>query len=120
MRFIITGRKLDVTDGLRDRIHKKLGKLDKFFDADTEVHVTLEVEKDRQIVEVTIPFNGMILRAEEANSDMYASIDKIVDTLERQIRKNNTRLAKKLKENAFVVETVNDGLPPNDFEEETV
>ncbi|MBZ4646197.1 MAG: putative sigma-54 modulation protein [Petroclostridium sp.] len=119
MRFIITGRKLDVTDGLRDRIHKKLGKLDKFFDADTEVHVTLEVEKDRQIVEVTIPFNGMILRAEEANSDMYASIDKIVDTLERQIRKNKTRLAKKLKENAFVVETVNDGLPPNDFEEET-
>lgn len=110
MKFKITGRKIDVTDGLRDRVFKRLGKLERFFNEGTEVHVTLEVEKERQIVEVTIPYNGMIFRAEESNSDMYTSIDKVIDTLERQIRKNKTRLEKKLKENAFVVDTVNNGI----------
>jgi len=117
MKFIITGRKIDVTDGLRNRVHKKLGKLEKFFDEDTEVHVTLTVEKERHIVEVTIPFNGMILRAEEISQDMYNAIDRIVDTLERQIRKNKTRLEKKLRENAFV-ETVNTDSEPMNVEEE--
>ncbi|WHH57526.1 ribosome-associated translation inhibitor RaiA [Petroclostridium sp. X23] len=114
MKFIITGRKIDVTDGLRDRINKKLGKLDKFFDEDTEVHVTLEVEKDRQMVEVTVPYKGIIFRAEEVNHDMYASIDKVVDHLERQIRKNKTRLEKRFKDDAFIIETVNGGMP-NDY-----
>ena len=116
MKFLITGRKIDVTDGLRDRVYKRLGKLERFFNEGTEVHVTLEVQKERQIVEVTIPYNGMIFRAEESNTDMYVSIDKVIDTLERQIRKNKTRLEKKLKENAFAVETVNNGIPHHDEE----
>ncbi|MGE4283492.1 MAG: ribosome-associated translation inhibitor RaiA [Clostridia bacterium] len=112
MRFIITGRKIDVTNGLRDRIHKKLGKLEKFFEEDTEVHVTLEVEKDRQMIEVTIPFKGIFFRAEETTPDMYGSIDRVVDRLERQIRKNKTRLEKRFKEGAFIIEAVNDGFAP--------
>lgn len=121
MKFIITGRKIDVTDGLRERVHKKLGKLNKFFDDETEVHVTLEVEKDRQMVEVTIPYKGIIYRAEEANHDMYTAIDRVVDVIERQIRKHKTRLEKHMKEGAFITETVNDGLDnlrPVEVEEE--
>jgi len=63
MKFIITGRNIDVTQGLKERITKKLGKLDKFFNQDTETHVTLSVQKNRHIVEVTIPFNGVVIRA---------------------------------------------------------
>jgi putative sigma-54 modulation protein len=106
MKFIITGRHIHITDALRDRIHKKIGKLDKFFHEDTEAHVTLEVEKERQMVEVTIPFHGIILRAEEENHDMYVAIDKTIDVLERQIRKYKTRISKKLKANAFHGETI--------------
>lgn len=101
MKFVITGRKVEVTDALKEKVIKKLGKLDKFFHEDTEAHITLSVQKERQIVEVTIFQKGFIFRAEEANHDMYASIDKVVDVLERQIRKNKTKITKKLKENAF-------------------
>lgn len=99
MKFIITGRKFDVTDGLRERIHKKLGKLGKFFNEDTEAYVTLKVERNRQIVEVTIPFNGVILRGEEEHDDMYVAIDRVVDVLERQIEKYKYRLGKRIKGN---------------------
>jgi len=104
MKFIITGRNIDVTQGLKERITKKLGKLDKFFNQDTETHVTLSVQKNRHIVEVTIPFNGVVIRAEEASSDMYTSIDKVVDIVERQIRRYKTRLEKRLREGAFKAE----------------
>jgi putative sigma-54 modulation protein len=101
MKFIISGKNVEVTDALRQRCIKKLGKLEKFFSPDTDVHVTLSVQKNRQIVEVTIHFNGSVLRAEVENDDMYAAIDKSVDVLEGQIRKNKTRLQKKLHEYAF-------------------
>ena len=118
MKFIITGRKIDVTDGLRERIHKKLGKLSKFFGEDVEIHVTLEVEKDRHKVEVTIPFKGIIYRGEEENHDMYNAIDRVVDVIERQIRKHKTRLEKRLKENAFIGDTVNNGMGSDSQSEE--
>ena len=110
MKFIIIGRKIDVTEGLKQRIYKKLGKLDKYFHEDTEVHVTLEVQKDRQIVEVTIPYKGIIYRGEEENHDMYTAIDRVVDVIERQIRKNKTRLEKRLKEDAFKMEFINNDI----------
>lgn len=112
MKFIVSGKNLEVTEALREKTIKKLGKLEKFFNPQTEVQVTFSVQKNRQIVEVTIPFNGIVLRAEEANDDMYASVDKVVDVLERQIRKNKTRLAKKLHEAAFAVDnfSVNDDI----------
>ncbi len=101
MKTIITGKNIEVTDGLKERVAKKISKLDKFFTSETEAHVTLSVQRARQIAEVTITFNGIVLRAEEANEDMYSSIDKTVDLLERQIRKNRTRLERRLHDNDF-------------------
>ncbi len=101
MNFIITGRKVDVTDGLRDRIHKRLGKLEKYFKDDPDVRVTLSVSKDRHTIEVTIFSTGVIYRAEETNTDMYAAIDTVVDVIERQMRRHKTHLEKKLRKEAF-------------------
>jgi len=102
MKYIFTGTSIDVTNALKERAEKKLDKLKKFFKEDTEAHVTFGVEKNRQIFEVTIFFKGGVIRAEEISDDMYTSIDKSVDTLERQIRKNKTRLGKKLHQDALI------------------
>lgn len=96
MKITITGRKMTITEGIREAVMKKLSKLDKFFD-EAEAHVTLRVEKETQIAEVTISSNGMLFRAEEGTEDMYRSIDALVPLLERQIRKNKTRLEKRLR-----------------------
>jgi putative sigma-54 modulation protein len=103
MKIIVSGKNFEVTDALKERVVKKIGKLNKFFNPDTEANVTMSVEKNRHIVEVTIRFSGIVFRAEVSNEDMYTSIDKSVDILEGQIRKNKTRLAKRLHENAFAV-----------------
>ncbi len=104
MNIIISGKNIEVTEALRERATKKISKLDKFFSSDTEAHVTLSVQRTRQIAEVTISYNGIVFRAEESNDDMYTSIDKTVDLLERQIRKNKTRLARRLHENDFRID----------------
>lgn len=101
MKIIVSGKNLEVTEALKEKVIKKVGKLEKYFQPGTEAHVTMSVEKNRQIIEVTIPFKGIITRAEVSNEDMYASIDKAVDILERQIQKNKTRLQKHLHESAF-------------------
>ena len=118
MKTIITGKNIEITEGLRERITKKISKLDKFFNKETEAHVTLSVQKLRQIAEVTISFNGIVLRAEESNEDMYTSIDKTIDLLERQIRKNKTRLERRLHENDFRIESFKslEEIPEEDFE----
>ena len=95
MRFIITGRNIDVTEGLRSAVEEKLGKLDRFFAPETEVNVTLSVEKERQKIEVTIPVKGNIIRSEQVSSDMYVSIDLVEEVIERQLRKYRTKLASK-------------------------
>jgi len=92
MKYVITGRGTNVTDGLRSAIEEKLGKLEHYFAPDTEVHVTLKVEKDRQKVEVTVPVKGHIIRAEQVSDDMYVSIDLIEDIIERQLRKYKTKI----------------------------
>ena len=92
MKFIIIGKNIEVTPGLKAAVEDKIGKLEKYFNPDTEVHVTLSVEKDRQKIEVTIPMKGHIIRAEEGSEDMYVSIDLVVDVIERQIRRYKTRL----------------------------
>jgi putative sigma-54 modulation protein len=106
MKLIISGKNLELTEGLKDKIKSKIGKLDKFFSHDTEVHVTMSVQKNHHILEVTINYNGVTFRAEVTDSDMYAAIDRVVDIVEGQIRKNKTRLAKKLHEGAFRVENM--------------
>lgn len=103
MKVIITGRKIDISAGMRSYTEKKLQKLDKFFDDAADAQVTLSVEKDRQTAELTIYFGGYVYRAEDTTEDMYASIDRSVDLIERQIRKNKTRLEKKLRGGAFDV-----------------
>lgn len=101
MRIIISGKNLEVTDGLKNVLEKKLQKLDKYFDPSTEVVATLSVEKNRHILEVTIPINGAILRAEEATQDMYHTIDRVMEKLERQIRKYRTKIERKMKKGSF-------------------
>ncbi len=101
MKLQITGRKIDITDGLRDYTTGKLSKLDKFFGDEATADVTLSVQKDNHIIEVTIHHKGIIYRAEVSEPDMYASIDRVEDVLERQIRKQKTRLEKQLRLGAF-------------------
>jgi putative sigma-54 modulation protein len=101
MKFIITGKNIDVTEALRDKIHEKVGKLEKFFKKETEVHATMKVQKNNHIMEVTIPFNKMVFKASETHSDMYTSIDKVVDSLERQVVKNKAKSSRKSHESKF-------------------
>ena len=92
MNIIISGRNMDVTAGLRSAVEAKIGKLEKYFTADTEVFVTLSVEKDRQKIEVTIPVKGNIIRSEQTSNDMYVSIDLVEEIIERQLKKYKTKL----------------------------
>ena len=92
MRFIIIGRNIDVTEGLKSAVQEKLGKLERYFTPETEIHVTLSVEKDRQKIEVTIPVKGNIIRSEQVSSDMYVSIDLVEEVIERQLRKYKTKI----------------------------
>lgn len=95
MKFIIVGRNIEVTPGLRAAVEEKIGKLDKYFNPDTEVHVTLSVEKERQKIEVTIPVKGSIIRSEQVSNDMYVSIDLVEEIIERQIRRYKKKLIDK-------------------------
>ena len=92
MQYIITGRNIDVTEGLKKAIYEKIGKLERYFTPATEIHVTLSVEKDRQKIEVTIPVKGSIIRSEQVSSDMYVSIDLVEEIIERQLKRYKTKL----------------------------
>ena len=94
MRYTITGRNIDVTPGLRAAIEEKIGKLERYFLPDTEIIVTLSVQKDKQKIEVTI-VKGNIIRAEESSNDMYVSIDLVEEIIERQLRKYKNKLIDK-------------------------
>lgn len=99
MRYIISGKNIDVTQGLKDAVENKLGKLERYFSQDTEIQVTMSVEKGRQKIEVTIPVKGSIIRAEQDSSDMYVSIDLVEEIIERQVKKYKTKIIDK-KQNA--------------------
>ncbi|MFR4352717.1 MAG: ribosome hibernation-promoting factor, HPF/YfiA family [Roseburia sp.] len=93
MRIKITGRNIELTDGLKAAVGEKLNKLEKYFAPDTDVNVTLSVEKERQKVEVTIPMKGNYIRSEQVSNDMYVSIDLVEEVIERQLKKYRTKLA---------------------------
>ncbi|MBQ2900357.1 MAG: ribosome-associated translation inhibitor RaiA [Agathobacter sp.] len=95
MRITITGRNIELTPGIKEAVEDKLSKLEKYFKPDTDVNVTLSVEKDRQKIEVTIPTKGHTIRAEEISNDMYVSIDLVEETLERQLIKYRTKIISK-------------------------
>jgi putative sigma-54 modulation protein len=101
MKYIMSGKNLEVTEALKEKTVKKMKKLEKYFHSGAEAHITMSVEKNRHILEVTVHFNGVAVRAEVSSDDMYTAVDKAIDVLEGQIRKNKTRLAKKLHESAF-------------------
>ena len=101
MKYKLIGKNIEISDVLRTRIEKKFKKLEKFFGPETEAVITMRIQKNWHILELTIVHNGITFRAEEKTDDMYASIDKVCDIIERQIRKNKTRLARRIHENAF-------------------
>ncbi|MBE6930804.1 MAG: ribosome-associated translation inhibitor RaiA [Ruminococcaceae bacterium] len=103
MKFVFTGRKMELTDALKDYAEKKLAKLERFFQNDSEATVICHTERGRYTAEVTVRCAGMYFRAQETKNDMYAAFDAIVDMLERQIQKNKTRLEKRLRSGAFAV-----------------
>lgn len=113
MKFVIVGRNLEVTPGLRAAVEDKIGKLEKYFNPDTEAHVTLSVEKERQKIEVTIPVKGSIIRSEQVSNDMYVSIDLVEEIIERQLRKYKNKLVDQKQaaaslSKAFVDEEIED------------
>ena len=95
MRITITGRNLELTDGLKGAVEDKLGKLEKYFNPDTDIFVTLSVEKERQKIEVTIPVKGNIIRSEQVSNDMYVSIDLVEEVIERQLKKYKKKIISK-------------------------
>ena len=101
MTFTFIGKKVEVTDELRSYAEKKIGKIDRLFRTESDASVTLKTERGRCTAEVTIRNNGMIYRVSEVTSDMFASIDSAVAAIERQVRRNKTRLEKRLREGAF-------------------
>lgn len=96
MKIVITGRKVNLKDNFKERVEKKLAKFDRIFGDDAEANVTVTVEKNRQTVEVTIKKSGMVYRAESTTDEMNDSLDKVIAVLGRQIRKNKSRLEKRL------------------------
>ena len=101
MIITISGKNIEVSDYLEELINKKVSKLDKYFPEDTQANVTLSVERNRHIVEVTIPYAGGIIRGEETSGDMYASVDNVLSKLEKQIVRHRTKLEKSLRAGAF-------------------
>jgi putative sigma-54 modulation protein len=106
MKPIIISKKFELTPDVKDRICKKLNKLNKFFDPETEATVRLKEERGRVIVEITIYKGSSIFRAEETDKDPIFAIDHAVDVIERQIRKNRTRLYKRLYSNENAIPEV--------------
>lgn len=104
MNYNIRGERIEVTEALRDYVEKKVGKLERYFETPptSDVNVKLSVNRDQHNVEVTIPMPGLLLRAEENNADMYASIDLVTDKLERQIRKHKTKINRKFRQEGSI------------------
>ena len=117
MNINIRGKKIEVTDAIKNYIEEKIGRVEKYLkNDDLDAHVLIKLRGRDQVVEVTINTNHFVLRAEEAGSNLYAAIDKVVDKLERQIRKNKTRMHKKINKEKIIEFELSD---ISDIEEES-
>jgi len=123
MKFTFTEKKVNLPKSLHNYAEKKVGKLERYFKTDSEANLVFSVEKDRNKVELTIRSGSTILRVSESTSDMFASVDAAVTSMERQLRKHKTRLEKRLRQDAFersVAEEVSTFVPDvveeNDYE----
>ena len=114
MKFTFTEQRMDSSEDLRAYAERKIGKLDRFFKTEAEAFVTFSIERGRFLAEITIHNNGLYYRASELTNDMYASVDSGVAAIERQIRRNKTRLEKKLREGVLEREAVPAYVPPED------
>ena len=101
MAITVRGKNLDITPALRDYVEKRVKKVTKYFDKTGDIAVILKVEKGSHQVEVTVPVDGILLRGEESTADMYASIDQVMDKIEKQIEKHKTKLTKKFRGGGF-------------------
>lgn len=101
MKFVFTEKKVQITDDLRNYAEKKINKLERMFKGESVAYITFSIERGRHKAEVTVKNNGMFFRVSETTNDMYATIDSAVAAIERQIRKNKTRLEKRLRDGAF-------------------
>lgn len=117
MTFTFTGKKYEVFDELRAYAEKKIGKIDKLFRTESDASVTFSAERGRYTVEITIRNNGMFYRVTETTSDMFASIDSACAALVRQVRKNKTRLEKRLRDGAFERTSAPVPVPDDDDED---
>jgi putative sigma-54 modulation protein len=115
MKFTYLGKKVNISEKFKDYAEKKVGKLDKFYKNESEAQITVSGEGQRQTVEVTVNHDGTYFRARETGDDRFAMIDKAVAAIERQIRKNKTRLEKSLHQGVFAPEA---GFSPSDITEE--
>ncbi len=116
MRTVITGRHMDVSPALHERVDKKLKKLDKYFGSNTEAHVFMHVEKGRHIMEITIVYDGITFRAEEHSDNMFKSIDSVLKKIDKQIKHHRSKLEKRLKTGAFNGDT-EEPLEGDEFED---
>ena len=114
MKITVIGRKCTPRDSFKERAEKRLKKIEKFFGSDAEAKVTATVEKNEQIVEVTIFHDGYIFRSQERAQNMNDALDRCADSLVRQIRKNKTRVEKKLRQGAFEAYDAIDPIEPED------
>ena len=101
MKFVFTDKKVNLPGKVHAYAEKKVGKLERYFKADTEAAIVFSIEKDRNNVELTIRSGGTVIRVAESTSDMFATIDAAVSSVERQLRKNKSRLEKRLRQDAF-------------------
>lgn len=108
MAITVRGKNIEITPALREYVAKRVGKVTKYFDSANmgEITAILTVNKGRHIVEVTVPINGILLRGEEATTDMYASIDLVIEKLEKQIEKYKTKLSRKFKTGGFKTDLI--------------
>ena len=115
MKIILYGKQMTVRDSLKVAVEKKLSKFDKFFGEDTEAYVTCRTRKGVKIIEITVNYDGTTFRSEEESETFITALDRAVESLEGQIRKNKTRLEKKVRRDAFATITEDDD---DEYEEE--
>ena len=113
MKITVYGKQMSVRDSLKDAVEKKLSKFDKFFGEDTEAFVTCKVRKGVKIIEITVNYGGATFRSEEENETFISALDRAVEGLERQIRKNKTRVEKMIKRAPAIIDDYDD-----EYEEE--
>lgn len=108
MKVTVVTKNIELTPALKEMVEKKVSKLDKYFESNVNAKATLSVQRNRHRVEIAIPFNGILLRAEEITDDMYKSIDKVEEKLERQIRKQRTKLSRRMNDSLRFAEIATD------------